>query len=687
MSVSDAKSVLIVFAKAPVEGRVKTRLTAGGALNSAQACALYEACVREVWRRQAQRYSTHHSAHHQLVLYVSNSHSFWGVALGLTNAELRHQEGADLGERMYNALCTELSREVGASKERAQAALLIGTDTPHLNPQALDEARDALLSAQAEGRPCVSFGPAEDGGYVWVGLNALALVLARALFTDVPWSTSQALSVSLKRAEEAGLAVHLGPEHFDLDEPSDLARFFRERPSLPPHERPQRGGGFDAYELAPPSDPQVRARYRAALQRLYSLTRFGERMDLSTPRALNHALGDPLSAYKSLIIGGTNGKGSTCAHLSSLAEQAGVRAGRFSSPHLVSLRERVSVEGAPLSCELVTRGVEAVFEAAERAHVTMSFFEAAWALAAWAFRELKVTWAIWEVGLGGRLDATNVCEPVVSALTSVGLDHTHVLGDTLELIAQEKIAITRPHRPAFTGATGEGLRALMSVAQERVPQLKEAPPLPPSLHVALSAGVHERNAALALAVARAAGWSLSEAQVLNALSRFEWPGRLEYLRGVWLDCAHNPHAARSLSRWITSQRLQHTQEGHTLKVRCVFGASQDKDVGGVLALLAPHLDELVWVSPVYARCLSAEELSERYQGTLHTLNPSLTQRVIPPVREALEGALDGALEGSLDHPNEHTLTLVTGSCFLVGEARALLLGLPFPEEGLLTTAR
>ncbi len=658
---------LILLAKAPVEGEVKTRLTRGvSALSAGQAACVHEAFTREVWRRLG---GVADSMGTSRRLRVAGEDPLW-EALSPPGAPRAlpplPQRGEDLGARMWEALSAELA-------EGARAALLVGADSPSLPARSLEEALRALEVATEVGLPRVTLGPAHDGGYYMVGLNAAALSRAGALFEGVSWGSERVLSETLARAERAGLDVWLTAPWYDIDTPEDLALLLRHRLTQEPRDRPRLGGPLDALELAPPATPALAAAYAAALERLYSLTRFGERMDLATPRALNAALGDPLSRVKSVIVGGTNGKGSTCAHLSALAEQASLRAGRFISPHLVSFRERISLNGRPISCERVVEGVARVFEVAAREGLTMSFFEATWALAAWYFAEEGVEWVIWEVGLGGRLDATNACEPLVSAIASVGLDHMHILGDTLEAIATEKAAISRPGRPALTGATGAGWEALRAVAPQFIP----APPLPEACERAIArlgaSPSMSQNAALALGVARAAGWEVSDAAAAEALSRFEWPGRLELLRGVWLDCAHNPAAVESITPWLEARR----GGGPERRVICVFGASQDKDIEGVLARLAPLVDELVWVSPQYARCARAEELSARFGH----LRPS---RAIPSVG----GALD-LLRAEPLRPDEaaRPLIFVTGSCFLVGEARAHLLGLPYPEGDLHTTAR
>ena len=169
--------------------------------------------------------------------------------------------------------------------------------------------------------------------------------------------------------------------------------------------------------------------YALSLKSLYSLTRFGEKMSLDGPRKLHHDIGSPLGEYDSILIGGTNGKGSTSIFLESLLRSQGVRVGLFTSPHMNSFSERIRVDGAPLRHEEIVHLTDEIVPLVSRSGG--SFFEAVWGMATLAFTRAQVDIAIWEVGLGGRLDATNVAEPVLSAITNIGLDHTHVLGNTL----------------------------------------------------------------------------------------------------------------------------------------------------------------------------------------------------------------------------------------------------------------
>jgi len=351
------------------------------------------------------------------------------------------------------------------------------------------------------------------------------------------------------------------------------------------------------------------------------------------------ALGDPLSAYRSVLVAGTNGKGSTTACLEAVLRRAGLRTGLFTSPHLVSFRERLRVDGVEVSEAEVVEAAPVVLEAGPRP----SFFEAAWGMAAHLFAARGVDVAVWEVGLGGRLDATNVCEPEVSAVVSVGLDHVHVLGETLELIAAEKAAVFRPGRPALTAATGAALAALRALR----PDVRAVAPFGGALSLR---GAHQRrNAGLALELARALGVEPDA----RALADVGWPGRCERIGDVCLDCAHNADAVDALVAALEEP------------MHLVFGATEGKDVDAMAARLGPWARSVTLVTPTYPRRRTAADIAPTFA------------RWSPRVGTTVAEALD----------ERRGATLVTGSCFLVGEARAHLLGLQFPERGLLTTAR
>lgn len=413
-------------------------------------------------------------------------------------------------------------------------------------------------------------------------------------------------------------------------------------------------------DAADPADPADNA-YAATLERLYALVRFGEKLGLDGPRALDRALGGPVGRVPAILIGGTNGKGSTAAFVEALLRGRGFRTGLFTSPHLVSFRERIRIDGKDIAPSAVVALADRVFAAAAQIGGEVPFFEIVWAMAALAFAEASVDFAIWEVGLGGRLDATNACDPLVSAVVSLGLDHTAVLGPDLASIAREKAPIFRPGRPALTAADGASLAALRAATGPGVEVRVLGPdfaafdgglPLP---------GAHQaRNAGLALEIVRSLGIRPDPTQ----LSQVRWPGRAEHIApGLVLDCAHNPDGAIALAAWLATGE----GTGSRRPTDLVLGMMGDKDVDAVVATLAPHGRRVTCVTPGHPRALPAEALAARVPG------PDV--RVVPDVRAALAGRDPAAR------------TVLAGSCYLVGEARAAVLGLPYPEAGLSTVAR
>lgn len=668
---------LSVLARAPQIGQVKTRLT--GKLSDWEAYQFHRWSLQEVVGRLC--IEVLGSAP---LLFQTAVHEDF-ERLELSHPPI-HQQGDHLGLKMLHAL--EVSFSLCDSPSPSDGVLLLGTDAPTLSPQWLRQGLDALSESQG---PAIVIGPAEDGGYYTIGCNRAALPMISVLFdNDIEWGSDQVFNESLAIAHTLNAKVILLPLGFDIDRAEDLERAR--------HSHTIDWNGLDLAltpsPLSPPQDDEVRASYQKALERLFSLTRFGERMDLSGPRAINQALGDPLASFKSVLIGGTNGKGSTSAALAHLALGSSLHFGVFTSPHLISFRERIRIGDRLISPEEVVLGVETVFAAAEQAQITLSFFEATWAIAIWFFKQQGVEWAIWEVGLGGRLDATNVCDPLCSAISSLSLDHMHILGDSLDQIAIEKAAIYREGRPALTGCNGESLRILSLVSPVKPrPITNERDELESAYRSYIggdksqerspSSMIHSAhgrsNIALAWEIARSLNWPITGKTSLTDLSvwtHLTWGGRFEKLEGLWLDCAHNRDGADQVLSWLKAHRVREPKQA----LHLIVGMSADKEIKEVLKRFALGCDRLTFVSPIYPRCASANELSSIYE---RTVCPLLLAEGAPLPEVKMVSDVSTALRNR----DDTAITLVTGSCFLVGEARAWLLGVPFPELGVVTTAR
>ncbi|MDP6777715.1 MAG: cyanophycin synthetase [Candidatus Latescibacteria bacterium] len=389
-------------------------------------------------------------------------------------------------------------------------------------------------------------------------------------------------------------------------------------------------------------------------------------------RALLDRLEAPQSHFRSIIVGGTNGKGTVSSLLASLLRTAGQRVGLFTSPHLHTVRERIRIDGEIAEKEAWSEGVTHLYEKSRdferEGFGAFSKFEALTALAAHLFARERVDCGIFEVGLGGRYDSTNAWDSDLAVLTAIQLDHTEVLGDTLEEIAADKFCIARPARPLFT--SGHQAREVLALLRQqsdehRVPlyvvqdDAVEAPPdgsavVPPSLpgDPSGSPRIFEENARLALAAAaRWLGSELDEAAAIETVSAHRWPGRFEVAqRKPWivLDGAHNPAAAAALS-----ESLRPISDRWTF----VVGVGSGHDAEGVVGALAPLAKEMTLTRSAHPKAIRPESLQPWVpQGILTRCD----SRGLQVLREAFAGL----------GPDDHLC--VTGSLHLVALAREVL---------------
>ncbi|RMH36346.1 MAG: bifunctional folylpolyglutamate synthase/dihydrofolate synthase [Deltaproteobacteria bacterium] len=394
------------------------------------------------------------------------------------------------------------------------------------------------------------------------------------------------------------------------------------------------------------------ARYRAVLDRLYRARRAGVRFDLDRVRALLERLGAPQAKVGRIArIGGTNGKGSAVAFAEAIARASGLRTGAFTSPHLSRFAERFRIDGAPAADDAVADAAERVFAAAGDRY---TFFELATAIALCAFADAGVDVALLEVGMGGRLDATNAVSADVSAVTGVALDHQAYLGTTLAAIAREKAGIFEPGRPAIVGRCGEpaGEPLLEIAARQAGARLIRAPASTPGDWPLGLAGAHQRaNAAVAVEVVRALA-APDAAAIRAGLAAARWPGRLERIADdppVVVDGAHNPHAARAIAGEVAYDVL-------------VLGAARDKDIAGIAAPLVARARAVVCTEAGPAdRAAPAAQVAAAAARA-----GAAPVEVEPDPRRAVDRARARA----------HTGVLVAGSLFVVGAVRRHLLDEP-----------
>jgi dihydrofolate synthase / folylpolyglutamate synthase len=372
-------------------------------------------------------------------------------------------------------------------------------------------------------------------------------------------------------------------------------------------------------------------------------------------RSLLHFLGNPQSSFSSILIGGTNGKGSTAASVSAILTAAGVPCGLYTSPHLVSVTERVRLHDRDVSAAALDSALSLVAAVSAPGDRSPTYFEAMTVAAFELFRRARVAVAVVEVGIGGRLDATNVLEPEVSVVTNVAADHLDVLGPAVEDVAREKAGIFRKGQPALVGAEGteDGPRAVLHEEARRIgARLVEIPPAPRWKGLSTLGGAHQlRNVSLAVAAARAVG-PLDDAAIARGLAATRWRARLERIeapgrRPLLVDGAHNPPGALALAAHLDAAGLSGS-------VDLLFGGMADKDLPAVFAPLAARARRIVLVTPASPRAEGAEALARRLG------RPEL--ETAASVAEGL--ALLEAVGGSVP-------ILVAGSLYLAGEVLAL----------------
>jgi dihydrofolate synthase/folylpolyglutamate synthase len=421
-------------------------------------------------------------------------------------------------------------------------------------------------------------------------------------------------------------------------------------------------------------------RYAAAIENLFALQARGMRMGIERMRDALRFRGLTELAFPIVQIAGTNGKGSVSAMVASGLLAAGYRTGLFTSPHLHRFTERFRIDGRPLGTREVARRSQQLLAAfAGAAAPEVSFFELSTLLAVEAFRDHGCEVAVIEVGLGGRLDATTALPAQLSVITRIALDHTQLLGNTLPKIAREKAGIIRRGVPVIVGAREPGVlraigaqarrmaapmrivdrdfRALPSGRGERVAFVAGAERVGP-LRLALQGKHQHDNAALAFAALlalREQGFRIPGRALRHALSKADWPARLERVPGrpaLLLDAAHNVDGCRALAEFLASG----TPRAERPRV-LIFGAMLDKDYPQMLALLAPQIDQVIYLQPRIERAAPAAEL----------------QRVLPGF--AARDAAD-ALRRARRAAGSGGLVVVAGSIFLVAELRARVLHVP-----------
>jgi dihydrofolate synthase / folylpolyglutamate synthase len=399
-------------------------------------------------------------------------------------------------------------------------------------------------------------------------------------------------------------------------------------------------------------------KYTEALAWLYSLQRFGIKLGLENIRRLIAELDVDLGNARVIHVAGTNGKGSVCAMIDSICRAAKYRTGLFTSPHLVTFRERIRVNGEMISENEVADGLTGIRELARNWEPHPTFFEIATALALKYFTEQKIDIVVLETGLGGRLDATNAAQPNVAVITPVALDHEELLGDSIEKIASEKAGIIKSQTPVISGAQlAAAEKVIRARAAECQAPIEFADQPYTRSPVGLRGDFQKLNAAIAVAAVRAAKIDISESAIARGLATVEWPARFQcWDKRTVIDGAHNQVAAKTL---VETWREIFGDERATL----ILAVLSDKDLRGICEALIPIAD--LFLLPKIR--------------TQRAVNPRELQKVLAGLgcKSETSASVAAAFDKARARP---TPILITGSLHFAGEALAHLRGEPAAFE-------
>ncbi len=436
----------------------------------------------------------------------------------------------------------------------------------------------------------------------------------------------------------------------------------------------------------------IEAEYQEALDYLYSFVDYSltrnlryspEKFDLGRMAALMADLGNPHLQYPVVHVAGTKGKGSTAAMIASVLQSAGYKVGFYTSPHLEDFVERIQINRVPIShSDLVS--IVAILKPAVARIERLTTFELTTAAGFLYFASENVDIAVVEVGLGGRLDATNVVDPLVSVITSLSLDHMNVLGDTLDKIAFEKAGIIKPGKPVVDSPQKpEALKVVEEIARVRGSKLiqtgkdysftllqhgldgqtfrirESAIEEPNGMYIRIPLlGLHQlenaTTAYAALSVLMKSGWKINPEAIQKGFATVSWQGRFEILQSdptIVVDSAHNRDSAEKLRKTIDDYFPN-------ARVILIFGASEDKDVAGMFAELLPRVEWMITTQSIHPRAYDAEKLRE-----LAAAYSVPVEAIVP-----LEMAVDRALE----KVKNNQIIVATGSLFIVGGVRHVI---------------
>lgn len=392
--------------------------------------------------------------------------------------------------------------------------------------------------------------------------------------------------------------------------------------------------------------------YKGLLGYLYSLESPKIKLGLERVQNLLGKIGNPENQLKCIHVAGTNGKGSVCAMLFYMLKEAGYSVGLYTSPHLKKFNERIRVND-----ELITNSEIVDYFLKVKPHITnQSFFEITTSMAFLYFKDKNVDFVVLEVGLGGRLDATNVVMPLVSVITNIGLEHTELLGKTIKKIAFEKAGIIKNSVPVVTGAKGIALNIIEKTAEERSAQLFLTKKYPKIKFKYLNGVYQQRNKDIALTTIELLKMrnsiKINQNQIKDGIKKTQWKGRLEFIsKNILIDSAHNPSGFKILKKELLILKKQKNIKNFIF----VVGIQKDKDIPLMLKTINPLISAIVFTKSRNQKAARPEDLLKTFNKV--NKNKKVIAKTIDNPKNALKYAKKSA--------NKSDLIVATGSIYMV----------------------
>ncbi len=394
--------------------------------------------------------------------------------------------------------------------------------------------------------------------------------------------------------------------------------------------------------------------YNQAIRYIYSREKFGIKLGLKNITRLMNFLKNPQKHFKSIHVAGTNGKGSVCAFIYSILQKQGYKVGIYTSPHLIDFRERIMINGKKINKKKVTTLLTKI-KPFIKEH---TFFEVVTALAFLYFKQQKVDFAIVEVGMGGRLDATNIIKPEISIITNISLEHTKYLGKTTKKITYEKAGIIKQGIDVITLKNNKGLNIIKKTCKKRQSKLHIIKIK--KIKSSLDGDFQYQNVSLALKtinLLRKKGYKINQDAIKKGLRSTKWPGRMQFIsKNILFDCAHNPTAAKTLSKEIRKLKKKLNYKN----IYLILGIMKDKNVKLFCKNITPITKEIIITKPKISRSADPKVIAKYIKKKV---------TIISNVCEALEYAKIKA--------GKNNLIVLTGSIFTVGEAFSCIRSKPF----------